>query len=555
MPDINGLELINFVKKNPNYRDTPLFVVTTEGREQDRARGLALGASEYVVKPFEAPTPGRAGAPVPQALAPRAEADAGALGVRRRGQRDSRGPLARPADARRAARPGARPRPAQRRLSRGPLAQGALGDVRPGRARQARPPAEDLLDALRLGKVALSDELLDTLIDTLDVFTALLAEAAGDERAGAGPLERAHEQADRLRALATPPRARRATRSTASAWTPQVRAVFTEYEEHRLRENVRKGVALWKVRAVFDPRRLRHAAGRAEREAQAARRGDPHPAVLAPGRRGPASPSTSSSAARATAGRSRRLAQQYAASVGPLTSRPSSPPARVTVLTPKRPAPPSIEPERTAARLAALNVPAPEASLRSLTQTVRVDIGRLDGLMNAVGELLLVQGNIAAAGRDRPALGRRAARSQALRPGALAGERARSSASSTSCRGAFSRCAWCRSGQVFDKLARLVRRIVRESGKEIDFDHRRRRRRARQADRRGAVGPADAPHAQRDRPRHRGARGAPRAGKPRRGRGAAAGHPAGQPRGRRGGRRRRRPRRATASARWRSSAG
>ena len=52
MPDINGLELINFVKKNPNYREVPLFVVTTEGRDQDRDRGLALGASEYLVKPF-----------------------------------------------------------------------------------------------------------------------------------------------------------------------------------------------------------------------------------------------------------------------------------------------------------------------------------------------------------------------------------------------------------------------------------------------------------------------------------------------------------------------
>jgi two-component system, chemotaxis family, chemotaxis protein CheY len=52
MPDINGLELINFVKKNPNYRDVPLFVITTEGREQDRERGLALGAAEYLVKPF-----------------------------------------------------------------------------------------------------------------------------------------------------------------------------------------------------------------------------------------------------------------------------------------------------------------------------------------------------------------------------------------------------------------------------------------------------------------------------------------------------------------------
>jgi two-component system chemotaxis response regulator CheY len=53
MPDINGLELINFVKKNPNYRETPLFIITTEGREQDRDRGMALGASEYLVKPFE----------------------------------------------------------------------------------------------------------------------------------------------------------------------------------------------------------------------------------------------------------------------------------------------------------------------------------------------------------------------------------------------------------------------------------------------------------------------------------------------------------------------
>lgn len=53
MPDINGLELINFVKKNPNYRQTPLFIVTTESREQDRERGLALGAVEYLIKPFE----------------------------------------------------------------------------------------------------------------------------------------------------------------------------------------------------------------------------------------------------------------------------------------------------------------------------------------------------------------------------------------------------------------------------------------------------------------------------------------------------------------------
>lgn len=52
MPDINGLELINFVKKNPVYRDVPLFILSSEAKEQDRQRGLALGAAEYLTKPF-----------------------------------------------------------------------------------------------------------------------------------------------------------------------------------------------------------------------------------------------------------------------------------------------------------------------------------------------------------------------------------------------------------------------------------------------------------------------------------------------------------------------
>ena len=51
MPDINGLELINFVKKNPHYKLTPLVVVTAENREQEKAKAMALGATEYVVKP------------------------------------------------------------------------------------------------------------------------------------------------------------------------------------------------------------------------------------------------------------------------------------------------------------------------------------------------------------------------------------------------------------------------------------------------------------------------------------------------------------------------
>ena len=53
MPDINGLELISFIKNNPNYQATPLFIISTEGSEKDREKGLSLGADAYLVKPFD----------------------------------------------------------------------------------------------------------------------------------------------------------------------------------------------------------------------------------------------------------------------------------------------------------------------------------------------------------------------------------------------------------------------------------------------------------------------------------------------------------------------
>jgi two-component system chemotaxis response regulator CheY len=53
MPDINGLEIVNFVKNHPNYRAIPLIIVSTEQSEEDIKKGLALGASAYVTKPFK----------------------------------------------------------------------------------------------------------------------------------------------------------------------------------------------------------------------------------------------------------------------------------------------------------------------------------------------------------------------------------------------------------------------------------------------------------------------------------------------------------------------
>jgi two-component system chemotaxis response regulator CheY len=52
MPDINGLELVSFAKGNTAYAHVPLIIVSTEGSERDRAKGLELGADAYLVKPF-----------------------------------------------------------------------------------------------------------------------------------------------------------------------------------------------------------------------------------------------------------------------------------------------------------------------------------------------------------------------------------------------------------------------------------------------------------------------------------------------------------------------
>lgn len=53
MPDINGLELVSFMRRSEAHASTPLIIISTEASEKDRRRGLDLGANEYLSKPFE----------------------------------------------------------------------------------------------------------------------------------------------------------------------------------------------------------------------------------------------------------------------------------------------------------------------------------------------------------------------------------------------------------------------------------------------------------------------------------------------------------------------
>jgi two-component system, chemotaxis family, chemotaxis protein CheY len=54
MPDINGLELVSFMRKSAAHASTPVLMISTEAAHADRERGLALGANGYLSKPFTA---------------------------------------------------------------------------------------------------------------------------------------------------------------------------------------------------------------------------------------------------------------------------------------------------------------------------------------------------------------------------------------------------------------------------------------------------------------------------------------------------------------------
>lgn len=52
MPDIGGVEVVEFVRGQDKLRDLPILIVTTRGDEQSRTRVLAAGASRFMTKPF-----------------------------------------------------------------------------------------------------------------------------------------------------------------------------------------------------------------------------------------------------------------------------------------------------------------------------------------------------------------------------------------------------------------------------------------------------------------------------------------------------------------------
>jgi two-component system, chemotaxis family, chemotaxis protein CheY len=56
MPDIDGYEVIEFIRGQDKLRALPILVVTTRGDDTSRTRALAAGATRFMTKPFSPET-------------------------------------------------------------------------------------------------------------------------------------------------------------------------------------------------------------------------------------------------------------------------------------------------------------------------------------------------------------------------------------------------------------------------------------------------------------------------------------------------------------------
>ncbi len=347
---------------------------------------------------------------------------------------------------------------------------------------------ESLLDSLRLGKVPLGPEVLDLLFEAVDLYQRLIAELGrdtGSKDAGGSEVEDLVLRLDRV--------SRKRPDESKGGLSdfqldPAILSVLTEYEEHRLRENVKAGRSLYRIHASFDlmvidkgledlKARLKpvgevitylpSAEGGAEnridldvvlgasalpREVEAALVGLEGVVYEVP----------------------RTVASPRAAFPPPdPRGQPTVPPRAPMGVPPglfasdKATVPPAAPPPRrktTAPGPPEGSVGEEGGTLRSVAQTVRVDIRKLDYLMNVVGELAVARAGIQhIVDRIREMQGMSDLATSLFRE-SRAFER-----KLDELQAGILEVRMVPLGQVFDKLQRVVRKISRDAGKEIRF--------------------------------------------------------------------------------------
>jgi two-component system chemotaxis sensor kinase CheA len=338
---------------------------------------------------------------------------------------------------------------------------------------------EDVLDGLRLGRVSLESPAVALLDEAVAVFAAFTQEMSEDRGDGASdaPGNAAVAEAaiaelvTRIEAAVHPPAADATNADPIAelALDPTLLRALTEYEEHRLRENVRRGRRIVLVEASFEI--LSFEEGLAELTKAVREVGEVLSTLPAPGD-APESQIRFSllAATDLEAGALERrldLPHTIVRSVGGSSvGRVVPPQATANPVTASPDSARHDEPvEPTSGAIDAPGAPSELESLKSISDTVRVDIKKLDELMNLVGELVIQRSaiaSIAARLTADPATTRVGAelskvhksldrKLQELQSGVL-------------------EVRMVPLRQVFEKLSRVVRRLRRDLGKEVRLE-------------------------------------------------------------------------------------
>ena len=315
---------------------------------------------------------------------------------------------------------------------------------------------EDVLDGMRLGRVALDSPAASLIDEAVNVFVAELG-SLDDPKTPVEGSEAVTELIGRIDSAVREPAAP-TDALTGLDLDPALLRALTEYEEHRLRENMRRGRNIHLVEATFEI--LAFDEGLAELSVAVREAGEVLSTLPSPG----------------AAGESQIRFGLLAASeldTDALRTRLDFPDATVRgVWAPaaagSSPAP-AVEASSDRAVAASEATPAADPreieSLKSISDTVRVDIRKLDELMNLVGELVIQRGAVNSIARRLQAepatarIGRELEKIHKLLDRKIQGLQA-----------GVLEVRMVPLRQVFEKLSRVARRLRRDTDKEVRLE-------------------------------------------------------------------------------------
>jgi two-component system chemotaxis sensor kinase CheA len=332
---------------------------------------------------------------------------------------------------------------------------------------------EEVLDDLRLGRIDLTQRVLDSVFRAVELYGLLLAAERGS---GADCSAQVEALLVSLGEVSHRGRAGGASPVAQYELDPGLLGVLTEYEEHRLRTNIQNGMSLYKMRVQFPLATIDSALD----ELKAAAR--PHGEIITYLPTGGGTDTDAIEleiliASKEAVDVLRRELTGSRVSIDEVprraSTRTSSPPAMIPRLGALQPESFGQEsrtqvlgeiPRAVVSPSLLPPVGGGEISLRSVSQTVRVDIRKLDHLMNVVGELAIVRTELmAVADRLR-------GRSE-MRP--LMQELLRLHRSFErhlgQMQGGILEVRMVPLGQAFEKLARVVRQLSREHDKQVNL--------------------------------------------------------------------------------------